>query len=620
MARPPVNYGQFNGDALTPDQRRLADPGLRPVASPTDAFVRPVNTLDPNVGAKASQLATALGSLAPSLNRFAMGMQDRSNKRNLEEGQIAAAEAARQGLSYKEAVDKGLMQRTSNPFFVRGAKEQFGRIAADRMHTELAVSLEETLKDETDPAKVQKALQDAQTTWVQTNVGEDNDGEFQTGFSFRAASHLDQLRGQLLQRASRNLESRSDAALFSEVRKHISDTVGNLPMSEVAKDLNTLREDMLAEGRDAQAVDKALMKAIGETMLEKNGKDVSELFDMVKGSSGLALRDVFGEKSSEYVRGVINLHHSMWRQTGKEKEEDERKRVADVLDNAAEETVARLMDNPQATLDDIIRKYGKERGALAAITEAAKQVYGVNAIEDPEVAEDLYIDVYSNGIRKAEVLTRLKRGEISLSTASKAVSWIRSRDGEDRALAANARAEARAEHQVKDQERRERSALLNDPQLKAAVGNLKRTFSDESKPWLTKDSARRREYAQAQMVDAWLRWKETDEGQTADLRQTNAWLLETSNAIQSAQWNESVGGKFSGEKNAVPSSLTPIAKSDANKRPALTQADIQSVYTTKQASPAVIAAARKAGVDVNDKAAVLSFIKQQAALYKTQAK
>jgi hypothetical protein len=96
--------------------------------------------------------------------------------------------------------------------------------------------------------------------------------------------------------------------------------------------------------------------------------------------------------------------------------------------------------------------------------------------------------------------------------------------------------------------------------------------------------------------------------------------LETSNAIQGAQWNESGGGKFSGEKNAVPSSLTPIAKGDANKRPALTQADIQSVYTTKQASPAVIDAARKAGVDVNDKAAVLSFIKQQAALYKTQAK
>lgn len=621
MARPQVNYGQFSADPLTPDQRRLQDPGVRPVASPVDAFVRPVNTLDQNAGAKASQLAQALGTLAPTLNRFAISMQERNNKKNLEEGQLAAAEAARQGLSYREAVEKGVMKRSDNPFFVRGAKEQFGRITADRMHTDLSVRLEQDLKDETDPRKVDQAIQDAQSGWVKNNVGGDADGEFQTGFSLRAAAHLEQLRGQLVQRASRNLEARSDAAIFDEATKHIMDTARTMPLLEVAADLNDLIQDMVARGSSPQAVDKAVMSAIGEAMKQKDGPDVSGLFDLVKGTSGIALRNVFGEKSSEYVRGVINAHHANWRQTKREAEEDERVRVADVQDSAAEETIALLMQNPQASVDTIVQKYAKEKGALTSILQAAKQVYDVRAVEDPEISEDLFIEVYNNGLRKKDVLARLSNGEIKLSTASKAIAWIRSRDAEDRALEANARAESRAEHTIKDQTRRERNALLSDPQLKAQISALKQTFSDDSKPWLTKDAARRREYGQAQMIDAWLRWKDTPEGITASPLETNKWLLETSQAIQGAQWNESVGGKFSGKKNEVPSSFQPLARGDATgTRPSLTMQDIQSVYQTKQASETVLSAARKAGVDVSDKKAVLAFITQQAALYKSQPK
>jgi hypothetical protein len=190
MARPNVNYGQFEADALIPNQRRLADPGIRPAAAPIDSFVRPANTLDPNVGAKAQQLAQALSTISPALGRFGATLQARSNERNLQEGQIAAAEAARQGLSFKEAVDKGVLKRTDNPFFVRGAKEQFGRIAADRMHTDLAVNLEEALKDVSEPGEVLAALDDAQRTWMSQNVGEGTEGEFQTGFSLRAAAHI----------------------------------------------------------------------------------------------------------------------------------------------------------------------------------------------------------------------------------------------------------------------------------------------------------------------------------------------------------------------------------------------------------------------------------------------
>jgi hypothetical protein len=604
---------------MVPDPRRLADPGLRPMASPVDAFVRPVNTVDQNAGAKAAQLAQALGTLAPTLNRFAVSMQERSNQRNTEEGQLAAAEAARQGMSFKQAVDKGVLARTDNPFFVRGAKEQFGRIAADRMHTDLSVSLEEALKDESDPEKVTTALQTAQQEWVKSNVGDETGGEFQTGFSLRAAAHLEQLRGQLLTRASKNLENRSEAAVFAEARKHITDTVGNLPMTDVAADLNQYRADMIAQGHNADVVDRSLLKAVGETMLEKNGKDVSTLFDLVKGSSGLSLRDVFGEKSSEYVRGVINNHHNLWRQTKREAEEDERIRQADAVDSAAEETITRLMENPQAPLDDLVRKYATEKGALTSISNAAKQVYEVAAVEDPEIAEDLYIDVYTNGLRKSEVFDRLSRGEIKLSTASKAISWIRSRDSEDRAIAASERAESRQIHQIKDQSRRERNALISDPQLKAAVSNLKQTFSDDTKPWLTKDAAKRREYAQAQMVDAWLRWKETDEGSVAGPLETNKWLLETSQAIQEAQWNQSIGGKFSGQKNEVPSSFQTLVRGDANTRPIATAADLQAAYTTGKASPSLKAAAKKAGVNPEDPKALAGFIKEQSALYKQQS-
>lgn len=617
MARPQVNYGQFDGDALTPNQRRIVDPGLRPTASAVESFVRPVNTLDPTAGQKAQQLAQALAGLAPSLSRMAITLQTRRNERNTQEGQMAAAEAARQGLSFKDAVEKGVIRRTDNPFFVRGAKEQFGRIAADRMHTDLAVNLEKELADVSEPGEILAALDDAQRTWMATNVGENADGSFQTGFSLRAAAHMETLRGQLLQRASKNLENRSDAAIFAEVRKHIVDTAGAMPLAAVAEDINQLREDLLAQGRDAQAVDKALLKAVGETMLERGGKDVSQLFDLVKGSSGLSLRDVFGEKSSEYVRSVINGHHALWRQETQEKLADENIRQKEVLDQAADDTISLLMQNPQAPLDDLIRKYASERGALTAISNAAKSVYEVNAVEDPEIAEDLLIEVMNNGLRKSEVLSRLARGEFKLATAAKAISWIKSRDAEERSIAAAERAESRQIHQIKEQTRRERAALIADPQLKAAISNLKAKFADESKPWLTKDAARRREYAQAQLIDAWLRWKDTDEGATAGLAETNKWLFDASVAIEQSQWNEAVGGPYSGKKNPVPTALTPLAKPDAagQSRPALTQQQIQYVFTQKKATPEILEAARKAGRDISKPAEVMKFINEQAALY-----
>jgi hypothetical protein len=584
--------------------------------------------LDPNVGAKAQQLAQALSTISPALGRFGATLQARSNERNLQEGQIAAAEAARQGLSFKEAVDKGVLKRTDNPFFVRGAKEQFGRIAADRMHTDLAVNLEEALKDVSEPGEVLAALDDAQRTWMSQNVGEGTEGEFQTGFSLRAAAHMEQLRGQLLSRASKNFEDRSKSALFAEARKHIADTSKSFSIQEVAADLNQLVADEIAKGSNPKDVDDAVLKAVGQTMMEKDGRDVSELFDLVKGSSGLSLRDVFGEKSSEYVRGVINNHHNLWRQNQRDKLEDERIREQDVRDQAADETIRFLMQNPSAPIDSIVRKYANERGAIASIANAAKQVYEVNAVEDPEIAEELYIEVYSGNLRKSAVMDRLAKGEFRLSTAAKAVQWIRQRDGEERALAAQARGESRADHQIRDQARRERLALITDPQLRSAISNLKAKFADESKPWITKDAAKRREYAQAQMVAEWLKWKETDEGATADLSTTNEWLFRTSTAIEQGQWNEAVGGPYSGKKGAVPTTLEPVSRSggasggDATsslgsnrKLPVLSPADIQSVVNTNQASAAVRRAAQAAGVNPSDPNAVMDFVEQQSKLY-----
>jgi hypothetical protein len=297
---------------------------------------------------------------------------------------------------------------------------------------------------------------------------------------------MEQLRGQLLSRASKNFEDRSKSALFAEARKHIADTSKSFSIQEVAADLNQLVADEIAKGSNPKDVDDAVLKAVGQTMMEKDGRDVSELFDLVKGSSGLSLRDVFGEKSSEYVRGVINNHHNLWRQNQRDKLEDERIREQDVRDQAADETIRFLMQNPSAPIDSIVRKYANERGAIASIANAAKQVYEVNAVEDPEIAEELYIEVYSGNLRKSAVMDRLAKGEFRLSTAAKAVQWIRQRDGEERALAAQARGESRADHQIRDQASPTRSfarpSATSRPssQTKASRGSPRMPPSDGS--------------------------------------------------------------------------------------------------------------------------------------------
>jgi hypothetical protein len=99
---------------------------LRPAASPTDPFVVT------NKGAGLAQVADALSSLAPTLNRFSNNVYEKKKEERLLEAEKIARQAQQDNKSIQQMIDEGVMKPHESSWFQIGLSESFGRsLAAD---------------------------------------------------------------------------------------------------------------------------------------------------------------------------------------------------------------------------------------------------------------------------------------------------------------------------------------------------------------------------------------------------------------------------------------------------------------------------------------------------------
>src|ERR1041385_4497116 len=119
-----------------PKQRLQVDsgisaPALKPAASPVETFVQP------NAGKQVEQLAQGLATLAPSLGHLSDVLSQRKSEADFSAGQQKARELAQNAKDFKEAIRQGKITPNQSPWFMAGLREQFGRLAADRMNFEM---------------------------------------------------------------------------------------------------------------------------------------------------------------------------------------------------------------------------------------------------------------------------------------------------------------------------------------------------------------------------------------------------------------------------------------------------------------------------------------------------
>src|SRR5690242_16391005 len=102
---------------LTPER-------VRPAATPVDAFAPSA------AGQELAQLAAGLKNFSPSLERFTNMIGEADAEKQTAKGEQLARQLEEQRITYKEAVKSGKINASDNPWFVLGAKRQFGRAAA----------------------------------------------------------------------------------------------------------------------------------------------------------------------------------------------------------------------------------------------------------------------------------------------------------------------------------------------------------------------------------------------------------------------------------------------------------------------------------------------------------
>lgn len=163
---------------------------IRPTAAPTDPFARS------NAGEELAQLARGLQEISPSLGRFAQVLHEREAQEQIARGAQRARELEEQRVTLRDAIKQGLIKPSENPWFLIGAKQQFGRAAAGQYARALqaAVAADPELQATDDPAAFDQFEAEFRKQWLTDNVGDNRDLHFEKGFGIVDGYAMDEAR------------------------------------------------------------------------------------------------------------------------------------------------------------------------------------------------------------------------------------------------------------------------------------------------------------------------------------------------------------------------------------------------------------------------------------------
>ena len=258
----------------------ISPAGLKPTASPVDTFVKT------DEGRKLEQLAQGLAQLSPALGRFSDTLAKRSAEEKFAAGQKKARELAQSAKDFKEAIRSGRITPDQSPWFMAGLREQFGRLAADRMNFEMMVAAaqDETLRTTTNAADFDSFAQKFVQQWQQTNLNDgDRDAHFEQGFGSKTDAYLaDQQRQFAAQLAGRVVRFAGDGH-FSEVMNSILVEQGRpVDVTAMGASITALNDAAVARGMGGDLVNQMTVDAVVAAAKRYNDSSILNILEHVK--------------------------------------------------------------------------------------------------------------------------------------------------------------------------------------------------------------------------------------------------------------------------------------------------------------------------------------------------
>lgn len=253
---------------------------LQPAARPVDSF------LEPTAGQQDEQLAQGLARLVPGLENLSEVVSRRKAAANFAAGQKKARELAEQAANFRDAIRAGAITPNQSPFFMSGLKEQFGRLAADRMNFEFltAAAQDETLQTSIDPADFDTFASNFRSQWMKNNLAEPNtrDAQFERGFGSMADAHLaDNQRAFAAQLAGRVTRFAGDAH-FSEVMNDVLAEWGRgTSVETLGTSITELNDAAHLRGMNGNLVNQLTVDAVIAAASRANDLGMLDILDHV---------------------------------------------------------------------------------------------------------------------------------------------------------------------------------------------------------------------------------------------------------------------------------------------------------------------------------------------------
>jgi len=255
--------------------------GLRPVASPVDTFVP--QTADAH---QLEQLAQGLAALSPALGRFSDVLAKRTAEEQFEAGKKRARELTESAKSFRDAIRDGKITPDQSPWFMAGLREQFGRLAADRMNFDFQTALakDEKMQSTTEAADFDAFYQSFATGWMKDNLDEgDRNAQFEQGFGNRADAYLaDNQRQFASQLAGRVVKFAGDGH-FSEVFNSIRTELGRgTSLDTLGAAITAMNDEAVAKGLNGRLVNERTVEAVVAAARRLNDTSILGLLDTIQ--------------------------------------------------------------------------------------------------------------------------------------------------------------------------------------------------------------------------------------------------------------------------------------------------------------------------------------------------
>src|ERR1051325_3444751 len=268
-----------------PKQRLQVDsgisaPALKPAASPVETFVQP------NAGKQVEQLAQGLAMRVLSLVHLSDVLSQRKSEADFSAGQQKARELAQNAKDFKEAIRQGKITPNQSPWFMAGLREQFGRLAADRMNFEMlsAAAQDDTLQSSVNPADFDSFVQKFTQQWQHDNLNEgDRDLHFEQGFGSKADAYVaDAQREFAAQLAGRVVKFAGDGH-FSEVINNVMTEWGRHTSPEqIGAGITDLNDAAIARGMSGDLVNQMTVDAVIAVAKRTNDSSLLGLLDHIR--------------------------------------------------------------------------------------------------------------------------------------------------------------------------------------------------------------------------------------------------------------------------------------------------------------------------------------------------